>query len=75
MCRDLARLGAYFFQRIHQRHTADGRRARTIGAHAKRYFAGIAMDNVDTVEIDAKLLDNQLGKRGFVTLPMAVRAG
>ena len=75
MCRDLARLGANLFQRIHQRHATDCRRARAVGAHTERYLAGVAVDDVDAVEIDAKRFDYQLRKRGFVTLPMAVRAG
>ena len=72
---DLPRLGSDFFQRVHQCDATHGRRARTISTHPERHLAGIAVDDVDTVEVHTKRLHHELGKRCFVTLAVTVRAG
>ena len=75
MSGNLSCLGFDLLQRIHQRHTTDGSRARTIGTHPKRHLAGITVDDINVVEINAECLNHELRERSLMSLAMAVRAG
>ena len=55
---DLFCLGFDLLQRIHQRHTTDGSRARTIGTHPKRHLAGITVDDINVVNVHAERLND-----------------
>ena len=57
------------------RRHADGAGTRAVGAHAELDLVGIAVDDIDLVDIDTKTLRDQLGEGGLVALAMAVRAG
>ena len=68
-------LGLDLVERLHDGGTSDGDGARTIGAHAERHAAGVAVDDVHRLHRNAQAGGDDLRKRGLMALAMAVRAG
>jgi hypothetical protein len=62
-------------ERLDHRRHADRTGARAVGAHAHLHLVGVAMDDGDRVDADAKTLGNQLCEGGFMALAVAVRPG
>ncbi len=71
---DLLGLGFDLFHRFQDRGEADGRRARTISAHAELHFIGVAMHDLDLADGNAEALCHELAEARLMTLAVAVRS-
>ena len=72
---DLLALGDDLVGRLDDGGAAHGERARAVGAHAEEDLTGVAVLDVDVLHRDTELVRDDLGEGGFVSLPVAVRAG
>ena len=73
--RDFLGLGLDLVERLHDGRAAHRHGTRTVGAHAKRHAAGVAVNNVHRIHRDAQARRHHLRKRGLVALAVAVRTG
>ena len=67
-------IGGILFHRLEDRGKTDGCRARAVRAHAELHLVGVAMDDRDLADRNAKAIRDELAERRLVTLAVTMRA-